>query len=794
MRRRWQTVAICALLITAVWAVFGQTRGFEFVNFDDNEYVYDNPHVSNGLRWQDVRWAFMHSHSSNWHPLTWISHMLDCQFHGLNPGAHHLTSVALHAAVAVLLFLVLREMTGARWRSAFVAAMFAIHPLRVESVAWVAERKDVLSGFFFMLTLGAYTRYARGPSLRRYLLVTVLFAFGLMAKPSLVTLPCLLLLLDYWPLGRFQQGQTTATTLWRLFMEKLPLMVLAAASCVVTTLVQEKAIGRFDALPLGLRLANAGVSYAVYIGQMFWPARLAVFYPYPLRGLPVWEVAGALVLLLALTVAVWRLREHRYLPVGWLWYLGTLVPMVGVVQVGSQAHADRYTYLSQIGCYIALTWGAVELANRSLSQQAALKSCALAALTACMVTAHAQARFWHDSERLWTHNESVTAENATTENNLGMAMMERGRTEEAIVRFRMVTERHPVFAGARYNMGVALAEKGRFDEAIGYYRKALEINPRMANAHHNLAMALVEKGQLEDAVAHYRKALEIDPAMVDAHNSLGVALSKQGQVEAALAEWRKALELNPRYAKAHHNLGIAFSEQGRMDDAIGEWLKSVQLDPKFADPHNNLGMALAEKGRMDDAIAHWRKTLEIQPGNGTARFKLASALKDKGETDEAVSHYRKGLESAPDDVKAHFKLGQALTRNGRAQEAVQHYRKALALQPASAMILNELAWTLATAPDGAARNGPEALEVGQKAVKLSGENNPAILDTLAAAQAECGRFSEAVKTVEQALSLANAQGNASLAAQLADRLTLYKAGKPYRETPVRAGDNESPAQ
>ena len=364
-RNTYTVAAVCGFLLLAVALVFGQTVRHDFVNYDDNAYVYENPQVAGGLTAHGIAWAFTSFHVSNWHPLTWLSHMLDCQFYGLHAGGHHLTNVLLHAATAILLFLVLRRMTGDLWPSAFVAAVFAIHPLRAESVAWVAERKDVLSGLFFMLTLGAYAGYARRPfSLGRYLTVVLLFALGLMAKPMLVTLPFVLLLLDYWPLGRIGPHRRTGISSFRrVVVEKIPLLALTAASCVATVIAQGTAVIAIDVIPLPSRIANALVSYVAYMGQLFYPAGLAVLYPHPEGGLPIWKVAASSLVLAGISAAalVWR-RRFPYLFVGWFWYVGMLVPVIGLVQVGLHAMADRYTYLPQIGLCIAVTWGVAQLA------------------------------------------------------------------------------------------------------------------------------------------------------------------------------------------------------------------------------------------------------------------------------------------------------------------------------------------------------------------------------------------------------------------------------------------------
>ncbi len=388
-RQHWRVPAVCLVLAAITFAVFGQTLNHEFVNFDDNDYVYENPVVAQGLTFRGIVWAFTHVHSANWHPLTWLSHMLDCQLYGLHPGGHHLTNVLLHIATVIVLFLVLRQMTGALWRSAFVAALFAIHPLRVESVAWVAERKDVLSGLFFMLTIGAYVRYARRPwSLARHGLVALLFAMGLMSKPMLVTLPVVLLLLDYWPLQRVEPGKLSG-----LVLEKLPLFALSAASCAVTFLAQSQAIQSIGSFSLPLRLGNALAASMIYLGQIVYPAGLAAFYPYPLNGLPAWEVALAGLLLVGFSIVAWRERRKQpWLLMGWLWYLVMLLPVAGIIQVGVQAHADRYTYLPQIGVYMAVTWLAAEWGAKWRMGRAALGGLMSAMLAVLMVCAWKQNR------------------------------------------------------------------------------------------------------------------------------------------------------------------------------------------------------------------------------------------------------------------------------------------------------------------------------------------------------------------------------------------------------------------
>ena len=439
---RRTVLAVCCLLALAVAAVFAQTVRHEFINFDDNVYVYDNPPIADGVTAGAIAWSFTSFHASNWHPLTWLSHALDCQLYGPHrPGWHHLTNVVLHAAVAIALFLVLWQMTGNLWPSAFVAAVFAVHPLRVESVAWVAERKDLLSGLFFMLTLGAYLRYVRHPfSWGRYLSVIAVFALGLMAKPMLVTLPFVLLLLDYWPLGRFslrggadilvcqgdggdsgrQEYLPHRPALRRLIVEKIPLLALAAASCVVTSLAQHSAIIPIDFAPVSSRIANALFSYVAYVGQFFYPSGLALFYPYPSAGIPLWKVVGAVAVLVGISAAaVLARRRLPYLFVGWFWYVGMLVPVIGLMQVGLQAMADRYTYLPQIGLCIAVTWGAANVAVRWPYRRWVYGVASLSLVAGLMAGAWRQTSYWNNSKTLWTRTLACTTGNVFAHNNLG---------------------------------------------------------------------------------------------------------------------------------------------------------------------------------------------------------------------------------------------------------------------------------------------------------------------------------------------------------------------------------------
>ncbi len=492
-----RTLYVGVVLVAITWLVFGQTLGHDFVNFDDHVYVYDNPLVTKGLTASGVIGAFTHSHARNWHPLTTMSHMLDCQLYGLKAGGHHFTNVLLHTIAVLLLFAVLRDMTGAFWRSAFVAALFAIHPLHVESVAWVAERKDVLSAVFFMLTLGAYVRYVRAPSIGRYVTVAFLFALGLMSKPMLVTLPCVLLLLDYWPLRRFAKPSSakskSKSRSWldrqsiprQLILEKIPLLALSAGSCVATLLAQSQRVGSIDQLPFMWRVNNAFVSYVAYVWQMFWPAKLAVFYPHPNNRLPFGEVILSIAFLVAaIVVALLLRRKMPYILTGWFWYLGMLVPVIGVVQVGEQAHADRYTYLPQIGLYLLVTWAATDLTALWRRRREFLLITGGATVAALACYAFVQTSYWKNSENLWTHALSVTSNNDVAHNNLGFLFLRRGELDQAISQFQTALNIRSSSAETHYNLGTALihnnlgnalARKGLSDEAIDHYQEAVRL-------------------------------------------------------------------------------------------------------------------------------------------------------------------------------------------------------------------------------------------------------------------------------------------------------------------------------
>ncbi len=587
----WQVWLICVLLAAATFAVFGRTVNFEFVNLDDGDYVFQNPNVIAGLTASGIAHAFTHGSLANWDPLTTLSHMLDCQLFGLkDPGGHHLTNVMLHAAAAVLLFLVLRQMTGAMWRSALVAALFAIHPLRVESVAWVTERKDVLSGLFFMLTLAAYVRYARKPGAAAYLLVVGAFMLALMSKAMVVTLPFILLLLDWWPLNRFARRDGAPGTA-RLLLEKAPLLVLSGAATAVSIMLQKQAhaVQSFDRLSLATRLGNALVSCGWYVGKMFWPSNLAVLYPYPMHGLATGEVAaGALVVAGISAAAIWWRRERPYLLVGWLWFLVMLLPVIGLVQLGSQARADRYTYLPQIGLYAALSWLLGSVALSRPRGRAITAGAAILALSALGVGAYVQTGYWQNSEKLWTHTLACTSDNAV----------------------------------ADYNYGTMLAESGKLDEAIAQFQKAVDLLPDHAAAWNNLGYAYMEKSRVADAVNSLQRALAVQPDFPDAHNNLGRAYAYVGRYRDAAAQYELAIKEQPNLADAHFNYGNLFVRAGGIKEAINQYEVVLAIKPDHAEAQSVLATLLFNSGRTNEAIEHFEKALKIQPDLAQARDDL----------------------------------------------------------------------------------------------------------------------------------------------------------------------------
>ena len=582
--RRWVSLSLAAVTVVAYAGVWRNG----FVAWDDPSYVSENSHVLGGLTWRGVVWAFTNTQGANWHPVTWLSHMLDVQLLGPDPGMHHAVGLLLHVLNSVLLFGVLHRMTGAPGRSAFVAALFAVHPLHVESVAWAAERKDVLSTLFWMLTMAAYVAYVERPQRRRYVLLFVVFALGLMAKPMLVTLPFVLLLLDLWPLARHER-----TTWYALVREKIPLMALALALSMVTFLAQQHAgaVQQLLGVPLGFRVANALVSYIRYIGKAIWPTGLAALYPFP-ESLDGWKVVGAVIALAAASIVAIRARARRpYLTVGWFWYLGTLVPVIGFVQVGYQAMADRYTYIPLIGLFIVVAWGANELSAAWPSRRVILASAASVIVVAGIALTRAQVQVWHDGVALWQHTVAVTQGNFIAQTNLGYELAQRGRFDEAAEQYREALRISPNYILARQNLGLALASQGKYADAIDQYQTALRLQPANAVLRADFGLTLANAQRDSDAIAQYQEALRLQPDLALANVRLGNALVRQGNVSEAIAHYEHAIRVDPSSAEAHNNLGVALANRGSIDEAIVQFSSALRLKPDYADARNNLARA-----------------------------------------------------------------------------------------------------------------------------------------------------------------------------------------------------------
>ena len=541
------SIVISVLLATMVWIVFGQTLGHDFVNFDDNDYVYGDRLITAGLTSDGIRWALTGTHANNWHPITTLSHMIDCQLYGIAPRGHHLTNVFLHMVAVILLFLALRSLTNAVWLSAIVAALFAIHPLRVSSVAWVAERKDVLSGVFFMLVLWTYARFARSEhaSRGRYLVVVLLFALGLMCKPTLVTLPLVLLLLDYWPLRRVaSQGGGYP---WNyLILEKIPLLLLSAASCVVTIFAQRNAMLPAGALTFWERFGNAATAYVIYLVQTIYPTNLAVFYPYPQNHVDSGEAALATLVLVMITAAlfVWR-KRYPSLLIGWFWFLGMLVPMIGLIQVGAQPHADRYTYLPQIGLFLGVVWVVAAFIKKWQQRREVTAALAGAVVITLVIISYRETSYWLNSETLWQRTLAHTEKNHIAENNLGDTLALQNRFEEAKGHYQNALQIFPLYAKATNNLGYTLWKLGDKSHAIDLYLKALQISPELASAHTNLGVSLADGGNPTEAIKHFREALRISPGLVEARYNLASALVQIGQGDEAVVQLREAQRLDP---------------------------------------------------------------------------------------------------------------------------------------------------------------------------------------------------------------------------------------------------------
>ncbi|MBA4149540.1 MAG: tetratricopeptide repeat protein [Verrucomicrobia bacterium] len=748
-------VFICALLILGTFALFWPVTNYEFIGYDDPAYITQNPHVQAGLTKESIAWAFgnVASEATYWHPLSWMSHMLDCQLFGLNAGAHHLVSVGFHALNSLLLFFLLRGLTGSLWRSAAVAALFAWHPIQVESVAWVTERKNLLSTFFFLLTLLAYCRYSakrsenncpiQGFKTGSYWLVAVLFALGLMSKPMLVTLPCVLLLLDVWPLRRFNfQAPDKFKTAGLLFAEKLPLFVLSAISSWITIRAHQTLdmVVTGTQVPFDIRIANAALSYVSYIGKVLWPSDLAIIYPYPSTW-PVSQFILTAVLLVSISALLFAMRSTRpHLLFGWCWFLGTLVPVIGILQVGSQPMADRFIYVPVIGLFFLAVWGTTEL----LQKIRAVKPVAIATVVlvagTCMAVGRYHLQFWQNSIVLFERAIAVTSKNAVSHYNLGLAYSMKGDLTKAKINYTKALEISPVYVDAQNNLAASLLAEGRLDDAILEYQKLLKTAPNHRLANHNFGLALEQKNDFAGAASHFEVVVKAEPANLEAHEKMINALGRSGQIAEANRRLDQMLQQNPRSAQAHLSVANIYMEQNRVPDALPILRKAIELSPKRAEVHYQLGAANAMMGKLEEAMPHFTEAVRLKPEFAEAHFSIGMAHSQLGKTDDAVRKFGETLLVQPNFLPALMQLG--------------------------------FIWSAHEKPEF--RNGPEAVKVAQKAAQLTQGQDAAVLELLAMAYAQSEKWPDAIETSRRALSVAKSSGDRTLAEQIETKVQAYE--------------------
>ncbi|HEX4121459.1 MAG TPA: tetratricopeptide repeat protein [Verrucomicrobiae bacterium] len=736
-RAVWISLALAAV----TFAVYAQGLRCQFLTFDDQAYVTENRHVLPGITLAGIKWAFTSVTAGNWHPLTMLSHMLDCQVYGLRPWGHHLTNILIHTANTVLLFLVLTQMTGAIWRSASVALLFAVHPAHVESVEWIAERKDVLCAFFFLLAIWAYAKAQTSNAKFRYGWVLVLYVLALMSKPMAVTFPCVVLLLDLWPLQRVR-GLDWPVWL-RLVMEKWPLFWLSALWCGITVWAQSKgeAVASGSVLPVGERIIHAMVSYFDYLGVLVFPRHLSIYYPYIHHEPLILGIATGAALVLLTFAALACAKRLPWLPVGWLWFLGMLIPVIGLVQVGGQGWADRYLYLPCIGFFVVVVWAVAEIARRLPVVKLLIPVAALAFAAVTSV----ELKYWRDTATLFGRALEVT-----DNNYLAMTLV-----------------------------GSMKAEKGQLDDAITLYRKALSIKPTYPEGHFFLGRALEQKGQTAEALDEFKKALRLRPEFDAANIMVGLALAKEGKFDDAVAHYKVALKDNPDSAAAESDWGMAMMKEGQWKESIAHYEQALRLDPDLAEAHNNLAIGYLQAGRVADGIAQLRAALKLNPADTETQYNLAQALNQEQQWPAAAEILKPLAAARPADSKVQFQFGLALEHLGQTRDAMSHYAAALLKNPDYVDALQHLAWIAATDSRPELRNGNEAVELASHACDLTEQKRPAILLTLSAAYAEAGRYLDALSTATRAEELAKAQGQRELEAEAVQFRGLFKAGKTY---------------
>lgn len=803
-----RTKIIALLLILATVAVYGQAVTFGFVDYDDPIYVLDSDEIHRGLTKENIKWALLYSHSANWHPVTTISHILDWQIFGSSSGGHHAINVLLHTLSVVLLFVLMKYMTGRIWPSAFVAAVFALHPLHVESVAWISERKDVLSAFFAFSTLYAYATYARHPSIAKYIITLALFVIGLMCKPMLVTLPFVFLLFDYWPLQRVELGHYSKAdesavacphrSAMILLVEKIPFFVLVLFSCVITFQMQKHgdAIRSGDLIPVAARLANSLVAYVQYISMAIWPAGLAVLYPHPdqIGGTPLtsWKILGAGLFLVGVTAWAISSIRRRYATVGWLLYLGMLVPVIGIIQVGVQAYADRYMYLPIIGLSIVVAWGVPDAINRLRNHQEQLRTSVIViagiVVIAMGITAFRQARLWRDSIPLFTHTLEVTSANPVMHATLGSAYVrEHGQYSEALYHYRKALAIQPHYERAQKNLASTLFLAKQYPEAIEQFEVFFAMDPIDAEARFHYATALTEQNQLEQAIGQYDLVLRLNPennpkvSKHQVYNRLAWALDKSGRPDEAISYLHRAVTEDPAYADGWVNLGNMLSRQGRLGEAFRAYQLAIEKVPDHINAHFTLAKMFMQIGPPPKAMHHFKRTIELDPQHAEAWFNLGNLYSQAGKPYEAITAYEEAIKITPVHSQAETNLAWQYMRVDRSDAALEHFAKAHELQRHDPTPLNGWAWVLATDEHPKIRDPHKAIEKAEMADALTRHRDPVVLDTLSAAYASAGRFDQAIPTAQLALAYAAEQADDDLVARVLGHIKLYRQNKPYIE-------------
>lgn len=759
-------IVVTLLLLTI--ATYASVRDHEFVGIDDPVYIIDNTMIHDGLSPEVVSWAFTTGHAGNWHPLTWISHAIDFQFFGLDPGAHHITNLGFHCINTLLLFVVLRWMTAQRWASAFVAALFALHPLHVESVAWVSERKDVLSTFFWMLTLLAYTWYVKRGRWWRYVLVMIVLALGLMAKPMLVTLPVLLLLLDYWPLKRYMPQFNSPWQVLFLAAEKLPLLALSAICSVLTVRMQSAgaAVASVEVWPLPYRLGNASIAYVAYLRDMVWPTNLAYFYPiHEIDWVSPWQwtlVAVAILILLLITaVSVLLVRRAPYITVGWLWYLITLVPVIGIVQVGQQSRADRYMYIPMVGLGMGLAWMGVAISRRSATLRRLVIVIGLAAIVVSVPLTMRQVLTWRDSETLFSRAIDVTSRNYRAHTGLGRVYQDQGRVEDAIKHYKIALAHDPFNALAYHRLGVAYSIQNAWYDSEAALTRALASRPEQIQSRIMKARVLYRLRRFDDATRQYGIAMALPGGEKNYGAEAEEFAAKLATAENRLAQAAEKLRSNPNNADLRYNFALALYGRGYFREAIREARIAASTRSGWASPKLLIAKLLLQGEQYDQAIDEYLDILEDSPTNEAARQGLCEiieflCLHQEIEVDQEQLRNATQLllDLGPETYQAHWMLGRLDAANDKPREAISHFRQALQQQEDDPTIAAELALVLSTANPEALRDGAEALRLARSACEYSEYTNISYLKSLAAAQAELGDLTDAVNTLEAAARFA----------------------------------------